>query len=51
MKIHAYTSSVPTLVVILILWVVQLQLLMQIIINRIAVVIDNKKMITKLKVR
>lgn len=42
--------SIPLFVGILVLWVFEVQLLMQIIINRIAVVVDDRKMVRRLKV-
>ena len=42
--------SVPLFFSILFLWVFEVQLLMQIIINRIAVVVDDRRLVRKLKV-
>lgn len=42
--------SVPLFICILVLWVFEVQLLMQIIINRIAVVVDDRKFVRTLKV-
>jgi hypothetical protein len=42
--------SVPLFVGILVLWVFEVQLLMQIIINRIAVVVEDQRLLRRLKV-
>lgn len=44
------SDSVPLFFSILFLWVFEIQLLMQIIINRIAVVVDNRRLIRNVKV-
>lgn len=45
-----HSDSVPLFFSILFLWVFEIQLLMQIIINRIAVVVDNRRLIRNIKV-
>jgi hypothetical protein len=45
-----YGHSVPILFFVLVFYVFEVQLLMQIIINRIAVVIENRRWIAKVKV-
>ncbi|KAH9207524.1 hypothetical protein DL95DRAFT_249136, partial [Leptodontidium sp. 2 PMI_412] len=44
-----FRPSVPILFTILFLWVFEVQLLMQIIINRITVVVDDRKLVSRLK--
>jgi hypothetical protein len=45
-----HSDSVPLFFSILFLWVFEIQLLMQIIINRIAIVVDNRRLIRNIKV-
>jgi hypothetical protein len=45
-----HLDSVPLFFSILFLWVFEIQLLMQIIINRIAIVVDNRRLIRNIKV-
>jgi len=45
-----HSDSVPLFFSILFLWVFEIQLLMQIIINRIAIVADNRRLIRSIKV-
>jgi hypothetical protein len=45
-----HPDSVPLFFSILFLWVFEIQLLMQIIINRIAIVVDNRRLIRNIKV-
>jgi len=51
MNITDYRASVPVLFIGLFFWVWEIQLLMQIIINRTAVIVDDRRLMARIKVQ